>query len=641
MGTLRLTRSMVWGLTLPVLIAGTIGIGAGGPAVLGQLQVLPAAVPLRDPSPRLDAVPVSAPHRETAAGAPAASRPYQPLLDDVRPSSFNSITPGQTQASELKGRLGEPLHQEHEGNEALQSYRIGPFPRVDITLRSGMVVAIVVQLPSALPVAQVEGELGLQSFTPVVLRNELGERLGIAYPERGVMLTLEPGEESTVVMHLVLEVINAESFVRRAESDREHQWEKQLLDLEYAAKVDPTNAEVHACLSEVLAAAGRHSEALNAIDRALKLNSSAPISRVKRAAALGNLGRGNEAIEELQQLLREKSTPLVGALAYYQLGALLAAPPQQNYAQSLKQRMTAVQLATPLASEKTVALRQQSRMLLVQAYLGIAQDIASGEWRDKPAAMGKWLQGAGEIADAMIRDDGGDESLRFLVVRETVAAHANIEEVPLDTHVDEAIAMGERLAAAATDAEYQLSLKREFAKLLFDAARISLGNQDRDRARALAQRSAALCDEVLIQEELTPRQEAWIGRLQFYLGSTCAVQDENHREAVRWYERALPFLTRTAATIPCRQLGEHGERLVSMGVSYWGAGARNEALRLTNEGLEAMLETHRAGQLERRALVVPYANLASMYKLVGKPAEARKMSVLAAKMEGADNSSAN
>jgi hypothetical protein len=451
------------------------------------------------------------------------------------------------------------------------------------------------------------------------------------------MLTFDNSANSDTVLHLVLETISAESFLRRAEYDETQCWEKQLEDLDYAVKLDPTCGDALWRKAEIQLAAGLYSDSLASIDRARKLDPEAALYRLTRASALANLGRNREASDELQPLFKEQETPgYAKACAYNEVATLLASPPQLDYAQALKQRLSAVQLATPSAAEERVAVRLRARSLLVRTYLDIACDISSGDWRDKPSAMSKWLSGAKEICDAMIKQDGAKEDLRFLVMRETIAASANVDNVAKDAALDEAISLGERLAANSTDNLFKRSVRRDLAKLLFDGARVSLGQGDSNRAREFAIRSATLCDEVYSPSELSPRQQAWMGRLFFYLGSACAVHDDNHREAVRWYERALPLLVRTAPTGAGRPRGEHGERLVSMGVSYWGAGSRNEAMRLTKEGLDSMLEAHSAGQLDRKSLAVPYSNLAAMYKLVGKLDESRKMSVLATKMESGE-----
>jgi tetratricopeptide (TPR) repeat protein len=308
-------------------------------------------------------------------------------------------------------------------------------------------------------------------------------------------------------------------------------------------------------------------------------------------------------------------------------------------AEATKHRLTAVQLATPLASHQRVVLRRQARQLLIHAYLGLARDIAAGDWSDKKEVVNKWLRGAGEIAEALIEQDGADESLRFLVLRESLAAHADVDENNKELAVDVALDMGQRLLESAGDPLYQATIRQQVAKLQFDAARIMLARQDAAKSRDLAHHAAALCDDLLKDRELSPSDEDWVGRLYFYLGSLYALQERNHREAVRWYERGLPLLTKTAPREASSALGRHGERFVSMGVSYWAVGARNEAIRLTKDGIDAMEKASRSGHFARQELAVPYTNLASMYQSLGKHAEARRMSSLAQKIEAAKDTS--
>lgn len=608
-------------------------IWLGGVAV-GQLEVLPSAVPLKDPkADRAPAPPDAAQTPKTEA----VGRGYVPKLEDVRPSSFGKITPGVSTAAELESAYGKPTGERQEGEDTVRTYRIGPFSRVEFSVQDDLVVSVVVNLPNPAPLADIENELGLREFTPVKLRNEKGEPLGVVYPERGVMLTLDNSAKTDTVLQLVLETISAEPFLRRAEFDDTQSWEKQLEDLNFAVTLDPTCGDAYWRKAEIQLAAGLFGDSLASIDRARKLDPDAALYRLTRASVLASLGRNREASDELQPLFKEQDTAgYAKACAYNEVATLLASPPQFDYTQALKQRLSAVQFITPLAAEERVAVRRRARLLLVRTYLDIACDISAGDWRDKPAAMSKWLSGAKEICDAMIQQDAARDDLRFLVMRETIAANANIDNVPKDLGLDEAIALGERLAEKSTDNLFKRSVRRDLAKLLFDGTRVALSRGDANQAREFAIRSATLCDEVYIPSELSPRQQAWMGRLFFYLGSACAVHDDNHREAVRWYERALPLLNRTAPTGSGRSRGEHGERLVSMGVSYWGAGSRNEAIRLTKEGLDSMLESHGAGQLDRKALAVPYSNLAAMYKLVGKLDESRKMSTLSTKMESSE-----
>jgi hypothetical protein len=111
------------------------------------------------------------------------------------------------------------------------------------------------------------------------------------------------------------------------------------------------------------------------------------------------------------------------------------------------------------------------------------------------------------------------------------------------------------------------------------------------------------------------------------------MEEVNHDEAVRWFERAMPHLLSVNPEVASGAAARHGERFVSMGISYWQVGARDEAVKLTENGLEVMQLAADESYLEETALAVPYGNLASMYRAMGKMEEARKMAVVAARLE--------
>ena len=106
-------------------------------------------------------------------------------------------------------------------------------------------------------------------------------------------------------------------------------------------------------------------------------------------------------------------------------------------------------------------------------------------------------------------------------------------------------------------------------------------------------------------------------------------------EAVRRYERAQSYLSRELPATHVADRGLHGQRFVSMGVSYWYVEARDEALLLTNKGLELMEQAHQEGLLDKQALAVPYTNLAAMYKTMGRVQEANTLAAKAEELESA------
>jgi hypothetical protein len=87
-----------------------------------------------------------------------------------------------------------------------------------------------------------------------------------------------------------------------------------------------------------------------------------------------------------------------------------------------------------------------------------------------------------------------------------------------------------------------------------------------------------------------------------------------------------------AAVVDC---GKQGETFVSIAVSYWEASNRDEALRLTNQGVKLMEQAAGEGLLQKAALAVPYGNLATMHEELGDAQEARKFSELASRHDQA------
>ena len=96
----------------------------------------------------------------------AADQPpvYRPLLDDVRPSRFQTITPGETAEVDVEKQLGKALERRETANETFYTFRVGSFSRVEVVAHSGVVVRIVVSLPEPVALHQVVQELGLRAF---------------------------------------------------------------------------------------------------------------------------------------------------------------------------------------------------------------------------------------------------------------------------------------------------------------------------------------------------------------------------------------------------------------------------------------------------------------------------------------------
>jgi tetratricopeptide (TPR) repeat protein len=119
-----------------------------------------------------------------------------------------------------------------------------------------------------------------------------------------------------------------------------------------------------------------------------------------------------------------------------------------------------------------------------------------------------------------------------------------------------------------------------------------------------------------------PDTQYVLGRLYFQIGAVYAVHRQDHEQACQWYDRAANLLVAEVPLTPLANPGQHGDALVSMGVSYWEIGQRDHAYELTQKGVEFVQEGVTEELLAAETLSVPQGNLKAMARALGKlPAE--------------------
>jgi hypothetical protein len=124
-----------------------------------------------------------------------------------------------------------------------------------------------------------------------------------------------------------------------------------------------------------------------------------------------------------------------------------------------------------------------------------------------------------------------------------------------------------------------------------------------------------------------------MGQIMFLTGSLAAVTAGDHAEAVRWFDKAATLLQDRTAETPAMDVVNYGELFVSMGVSYWETGAQQQAVELTQMGVESLRQDVQSGRLPATTLTIPYGNLAAMHGQLGNTAEAKRFSDLVARMQ--------
>jgi len=553
----------------------------------------------------------------------------------IRASSFQGVTPGETKIAELLETLGEPKSRQAEGAEEILTYQIGPFPKVELAVTADMVTSIIIFLEKSAPPKDVATELKLDNFDPVLIRGESGTPLGQIFPERGVMFSFDPDSAERMVSQLVLERITAEPFLMRVRQDRNHEYANNLADLEHAYEVAPNNAELHWLKAKILTAKGSFRRALTSIEKAIDLAPEDSRLLTTRAAIHFELDDHDAAIADAETVIADAtSPPEYKARAYCQLADFMSNGPDRQYNEALQVHQEALQMAVQLATTDRADVRRFAKRVLVDAYFGVANDIARGKWQDKQETMLKWLKGASEIAYGMLEFDEGESVLRLEIIHRTLVAYAGLKiNADAQKAVNQMLDELDQIVRRSTDEGFQNELRWIAVETLYQAIEISRARGDSEEVLKFAERANKLIGELDRKRERTPHSNYLTGRIYFYAGLAESVAHRDHQKAVRYYEKSLPYFSADLPTRDIADQGLHGERFVSMGVSYWQADARDEAVNLTQRGLEMMLLAQREGRLDESALGVPYGNLATMYDALEEPERAGRMAARAEEIE--------
>jgi tetratricopeptide (TPR) repeat protein len=553
-----------------------------------------------------------------------------------RPCAFQQITPGASTYDQVLQQLGAPSEEsEIDGLRSLV-YLVEPFEKVEVLVHRDLVSSIVLRLRTPASPRQIAKELALENFdaTPVV--SETGQTLGRAYPERGLLLNFATDSADMKVTALALEPISAELFVLRAKNDARHRYQQNLADLEAALALDPSSVDALFHQSRVLAKTGQLNTALSAVEQALSLSSQDVRCLLQKAELLGKLERHDEALTAIKSIVDDQShLPTCRARGECLWGDVLSQGPDRDFANAIEHHMNAIKLASSMSSNRALEVRREAKEILLNAFLGAAQDIALGNWQRRDETANKWLDGAREIADASVSRDGGDEDLKLRVLRTTLAVHAQMSS---DTDPARWLASIEReskrLSELSGDGLFQRTLAFDQARALLDAASIEHAREGKLKAFDYATQATELLGPVA-NKELTGLDRYFVGRLYFFVGSSHAVIHHNHVEAARWYKKAMTYFDDPLPASVAGEIGRHGERLVSIGASYWETGEHAEGLELTRRGLELMKQASKQKLLSEDKLALPYGNLAAMYQTLGKSDEAKSFAELASRLGAA------
>lgn len=562
-----------------------------------------------------------------------------PLLAkyQVEAARLGGIQPGSSSAEDANAEWGEPVKVvQNEGVEQ-RLYSVEPFEQVVTSVEDGVIVSIVVNLNQPFPADDVAIQLALDEFRPVVVRNAKGKPLGQAYPERGVLFGFDPAVEEPAVIQIILEPIDAHTFIARAENQQIAQPQSSLNDLEVAEHLAPSEVKIHELQASILYRVGQIRDAYTAINKSIKLDGQNPKSLVTRAEIAMELGDYELVAEDLQKALRlAGEEDLVRAQAILQKGNLFVHGPDRDLKQAIEFHLQAIKLTEPLLADDYLAVQHAAEEVSIKAHLAVAYDVAHGNWRRQESVVPMWLDRATQLADAT---STGRLRLRRQIDISQGALKASLGlggELDHQGYVLQSLRAAKQLLVNSNDPLDEHALQLTMGILLSDAMRIAQLRGDADEALKNGTVSADYFELARTTLGEEPQFAFHESQLLFRIGSVHALQKDNHAVAVEYFDRSFPLIKEALPETPAADVGSQGEALVSMAVSYWEVEDRELAMRLTNAGAQLMEQAVGAGLMEARALEVPYTNLASMHRHLGNEDQAAEFEQMATRPEASE-----
>ncbi|MEI8374455.1 MAG: hypothetical protein WCJ35_16650 [Planctomycetota bacterium] len=617
---------------------GNLLTGATTPTLAPRQLAVPSKLDLLEP-----AAPATANKPEaTNRGAPLIPVPDTKNLGpaEIEVTSFHGITPGMNTRNDVEKTWGKPKESRKLDTGLIQLYSVDPFQRVEVAYSGdNKVTSLVIRLERGFPAAQVAEQLELSKVQPVLVSNELGEVLGQSYPERGVLFSFEPATDPSKalkkVTHIVLEPITAESFVLRAETNIDIRPEFSLNDTERAIKLQPGNARALWLRSRALTSLGQHEQAVTSAAEAVRLSPRDARYQLTKAQTLRQAGRIADATQEAEKAVAlSEQRPHVRARALCLLGDLKGSGTHPDQKQAMQLHTQALQAAEALIPDKHPAIRIAAKEVLLDAHLGALHDITWGAWREKERSAENWIVKATEIAQNLIKAEGGSDEYLFRVSTRALSADVGLQgKLDPAKWAKEVVRSGEVLISGAPEAGRKAELQWQVAMSLYDAMQVYQMRSNQDEALRHGELAIRYLEKSGRQNN-SPSAAYLLGRTYFRMGAVHANNRQDHRTAVSWFEKAVPLLGKSPPQEAMIDIGRLGDSFVSMGVSYWSTGQRKKAVALTTHGADLIEEAVRNGTYDRSVLAIPYTNLAAMNRELGDSAGAARMLELAEKAKG-------
>lgn len=604
-------------------------------------QIEPSVEDIAEATTQPEAEPVV--DETPSAGAEAMVAAGATTLESV---TFHGITPGISTRSEVLTDWSPPANA--DTSSATLNFQFDGLKSVDVKFAGEIVNSIAITLDKPAPMSEMITSMQLEGVRPVVISDDAQTRFRQVFPERGVVLTLNEAagmvvatdDESNAVeqqvSEVLLETINSKSFLLRAKESAKKSLTESIADLEQVVTLERNSADAKYLLSCHNLAIGKAVTAERHAAEAVEIDPTNAKYRLQWAKCLGDLARYDRAVAEARKVLELPNVEsLTRAAALEEMGQLAALGSAEVSDRSIQLHSKAIEIADKLANSEDSERRHQAQCVLIDAHLAIAAQIAQGNFQDKNQAVPQWIERASALTEALIDEDARFLPRRLQVAVSALAAATNLDK-PINPKlwVEEAENTVKELLAETNDQLIESQYDWELGLAYLHAADIEHLRSDAASAKKFGKLAEGKLSVLSGQRDELPDTGYTMGRLYFQIGAVYAVHEEDHTAACKWYDQAVDLLLNPVPVTTLAVPQQHGDALVSMGVSYWRTSDRERAVELTLAGVELIEEAVDAGLLASPALSIPYENLSAMYQALGKTEPAARYQLLARKVSG-------
>ena len=588
---------------------------------------------------------------------PVGSTPQEPTPDDrglhlheinveaMKSAALNGIRPGETPKSEvlkimtqIEGQLVQatPLDTASE----LLAYAVEGLGMIEITIQQAKVFSIVWILPEPFPSEQIrkEGlEAELKGIRPILVPNAEGYIIAQMFPEKGVIFSFtksdEPGVPSLMVNQIAIEPLTSWPFELRGERYLTISNTKAKWDLFIAVQLDPNNHKARWLLAKAYLADGQFAEAQRECKFAIKLKPDQPQYNVTLAEIIGKAGYTKEARQYLEYLIPYcASLPHLKGHAECLLGDFYRDDPNlQDFATANKYHIAAIETVKPLCTSTNPTMRQQAKLVQMNAFLAGALDFSISNWANKEESIPQWLAGAEKLAmNLVIEENMMREYLLELAVK-AISVYANCPDLPgLEKWTGQLESVAEEIISQAEDDFTIRKVENQLASAIYDVAQIynyqgksPLEMQYAVKAVEMLERSSTDGNDI---ESMYRQANLYyqIGTLEAsgQAGQTAVKPDRKaYTRAAGWFAKAIPLFQQIEASLDDYEQPFLGEMYVSIGATYWKLGEKDYALQITEYGVEKLEDAVANHLYTEKNLATPYKNLSTMYEATGRTEE--------------------